>query len=101
MLESVTQQNIKIIHSIDMESRDYIRVGRGHDSHVRITDISVSRCHAYIRKTSRGDYVVEDNGSKFGTLVQARKPFMIVRDQINYFQLGRTMLEVSIKDPPE
>ncbi len=63
-----------------MENRNSIKVGRGHDSHVRITDISVSRCHAYIRKTSRGDYVVEDNGSKFGTLVLVRKPYMMLKD---------------------
>jgi len=32
VLESVTQQNIKIIHVIDMDSREQIKVGRGHDS---------------------------------------------------------------------
>jgi pSer/pThr/pTyr-binding forkhead associated (FHA) protein len=68
-----------------MDARDSIKVGRGHDSHVRITDISVSRCHAYIRRSQRGDYIVEDNGSKFGTLVQVRKPYMMAKDQINYF----------------
>src|SRR4051812_14539145 len=31
VLESVTQQNIKIIHVIDMDGRDFIKVGRGHD----------------------------------------------------------------------
>lgn len=31
VLESVTQQNVKIVHVIDMDSRSMIRVGRGHD----------------------------------------------------------------------
>lgn len=31
VLESVTQQNIKIIHVVDMDSRSMIKVGRGHD----------------------------------------------------------------------
>jgi pSer/pThr/pTyr-binding forkhead associated (FHA) protein len=63
-----------------MESRNYIKVGRGHDAHVRITDISVSRCHAYFKKTTKGDFVLEDNSSKFGTLVQMRKPYMLIRN---------------------
>ncbi len=77
-----------------MDNRDSIKVGRGHDSHVRITDISVSRCHAYLKKSLRGDFYVEDNGSKFGTLVLVRKPYMMVKEEVNYFQLGRTQLEV-------
>lgn len=60
-----------------MDSRELIKVGRGHDSQVRITDISVSRCHALIKKSNRGDYIVEDNNSKFGTLVLCRKPYML------------------------
>ena len=99
VLESVTQQNIKIIHVLDMDCREQIRVGRGHDSHVRITDISVSRCHAYFKKSSRGDFILEDNNSKFGTLVQMRKPYMLLKDQANYIQLGRTIIEIIVKDP--
>lgn len=84
VLESVTQQNIKIIHVIDMEGRDFIKVGRGHDSEVRITDISVSRCHALIKRSLKGEYVVEDNNSKFGTLVLVRKPLMLAKEHTNY-----------------
>jgi FHA domain len=69
VLESVTQQSIKIVHVIDMDAKSMIRVGRGHDCQVRITDISVSRLHAFFRKSTRGDFLLEDNGSKFGTLV--------------------------------
>lgn len=82
-----------------MDSRDFIKVGRGHDSEVRITDISVSRCHALIKKSSKGDYVLEDNNSKFGTLVQIRKPYMLSKSGVNYFQLGRTLIEAYIKEP--
>ncbi|MFN9943487.1 MAG: FHA domain-containing protein, partial [bacterium] len=28
-----------------------------------------SRCHATIKKTPRGDYIMEDFNSKFGTLI--------------------------------
>lgn len=43
-------------------------MGRGHDAEIRITDISVSRFHASI-KYNKGDFYIEDNNSKFGTLV--------------------------------
>jgi len=43
-------------------------MGRGSDSDVRISDISVSRCHALIKYEKDGFYL-EDNNSKFGTLV--------------------------------
>ncbi len=39
----------KGIHVITLCSKNFIKLGRGHDSDVRITDISVSRCHAIIR----------------------------------------------------
>ena len=63
-----------------MDQKDFIKVGRGHDSEVRITDISVSRTHALIKRTSKGEYVLEDNSSKFGTLVLVRKPLMLSKD---------------------
>lgn len=70
VLESVTLQNIRIVHVINMSARQFIRVGRGHDADIRVTDISVSRFHARINKSLKtGEFFVEDNKSKFGTLV--------------------------------
>jgi len=47
------------------------KLGRGHDSDLRINDISVSRCHAVIKFKSDGFYLT-DNMSKFGTLILIR-----------------------------
>jgi len=69
---------------IDMDSKEFIKVGRGHDSEVRITDISVSRCHALVKRSSKGDFIVEDNNSKFGTLVLIRKPYILNKNNTNY-----------------
>jgi pSer/pThr/pTyr-binding forkhead associated (FHA) protein len=52
-----------------MKDRQYIRVGRGHDADIRVTDISVSRFHAKINMSENGEFFVEDNRSKFGTLI--------------------------------
>jgi hypothetical protein len=34
-----------------MIENEEIKMGRGHDTDVRVTDISVSRLHAYIKKS--------------------------------------------------
>ena len=69
VLESVTLQNIRIVHVINMERQNHIKIGRGHDVDIRVTDISVSRFHARINKGIDGEFYVWDNRSKFGTLI--------------------------------
>ena len=77
-----------------------IKIGRGHDCEIRITDISVSRLHSYIRMCpSSGDFTVEDNSSKFGTLVLVRKPIMLDPSRINTFQIGRSLIELTVNLP--
>lgn len=45
-----------------MVDRSFIRVGRGHEADIRVTDISVSRFHARINKNLQtGEFFVEDN----------------------------------------
>ena len=70
IFESLNSTTQKVFYIINTENKPLIKVGRGQDSDVRITDdISVSRCHATIRRNNKGDYVLEDFSSKFGTLV--------------------------------
>jgi len=45
-----------------------VNIGRGHDSDLRVNDISVSRLHATIKLKKTGFYLT-DQKSKFGTLV--------------------------------
>lgn len=51
MLEEITNDATRpqIIHAISFDKKYNIRIGRGHDSDIRVHDISVSRSHAYIR----------------------------------------------------
>lgn len=98
MLESVTLQNIRIVHVLTISGKEVVRIGRGHEAEIRVTDISVSRLHARISKNADGEYFVEDNNSKFGTLIQVRKPVALKRWQVNYIQMGRTFLRIRIQD---
>ena len=80
VFESINSSAVphKVFYIINTENKANIRIGRGQESDVRITDdISVSRCHATIKRTNKGDYVLEDFNSKFGTLVQVQYPVFL------------------------
>ena len=64
-----------------MTSTVKLYIGRGHDAHVRVTDISVSRLHAVLLKSVEGFYYLTDNDSKFGTLALVRTPLQLLPDQ--------------------
>lgn len=70
ILEVLTRerQQTRGVHVISLQNKNNVKLGRGHDSDVRISDISVSRCHAIIA-LNKGAFYLEDNMSKFGTLV--------------------------------
>ena len=63
-----------MVHLImpDMEKKTF-RLDHCNESDVRVLDISVSRCHALVKYNSdNGRFYLEDNLSKFGTLVLSK-----------------------------
>ena len=99
VLESLNQMkencNIKSIHVIQLTDKD-ISIGRGHESDVRINDISVSRIHAILRYDPlEGKLLIRDLKSKFGTLILIKKPLKIKERKI-HLQIGRTYMEVHL-----
>ena len=74
VLESISSNTSKVIHVLNMQSTSKVYIGRGHDAHVRVTDISVSRLHAMLFKAQNNFYYLVDNASKFGTLALVRTP---------------------------
>lgn len=62
---------------ISLSGKKILKLGRGHESDVRIADVSISRWHATVSFTESGQFVLEDHGSKFGTLVSMRRPRVI------------------------
>lgn len=68
ILEGINMNNSKSVYVINIENeKEEIKIGRGHNSDIRISDISVSRTHATITKAKDG-FILKDNNSKFGTL---------------------------------
>ncbi|VWU52967.1 FHA domain protein, putative, partial [Hepatocystis sp. ex Piliocolobus tephrosceles] len=88
----------KGFYVVSLANTKSVRMGRGHDSDIRVNDISVSRFHALI-KLHNGNFYIEDCKSKFGTLIQIRKPvfFNIRRNKFIALQIGGTVMYVYMK----
>lgn len=78
VLESISSNSSKVIHVVNMANFNKVFIGRGHDAHIRITDISVSRMHAVLFKSANGYFYLVDNDSKFGTLALVRTPLQLL-----------------------
>lgn len=86
------------LHLVSLGGNDAINIGRAPDNDMRISDISVSRLHASI-KVRNGCFYLEDELGKFGTLVRVRRPIALDATCVNSFQVGRTLVQLSIKKP--
>jgi len=93
MVRDSQQHATKGLHVISLAEK-VLKLGRGHESDVRIADVSISRCHATIR-FHRGSFLLEDNNSKFGTLVAMKKPRLLENGVAISIQSGRTVLNLS------
>ena len=100
-LESLTldKHKNKFLYVISLENNGKIRLGRGHDSDILLSDISVSRIHCVISTENKNVYI-EDNNSKFGTLILIQSPsIQMVENLPLYFQVGRTYFNCRYKKP--
>lgn len=88
----------KWLHVISLNSKDSIKFGRANDCELRMTDISVSRLHGII-KLIGSNFYLEDKNSKFGTLIQIKRPISLEHIEDLVIQCGRTILEFYIKKP--
>lgn len=103
MLEDSNQgqsDSERLMYVVSLPEGDSVRIvistqGRGHDSEIHLSDISVSRLHATI-KLREGHFFLEDRNSKFGTLIQARSGLVISRHAPCAVQIGRTVLDFSV-----
>lgn len=100
ILESMNleKNSSRIIHTIEINSNKLkFSLGRGHDSDLRINDISVSRQHANL-DYRRGNFHLEDNRSKFGTLVHLWEEVPIELSKHTTLQIGRTVVTITAKN---
>ncbi|KAF4710717.1 hypothetical protein FOZ63_009473, partial [Perkinsus olseni] len=84
------------LHIISLADNTPVILGRGHESQVRITDVSISRKHASIRYEN-GHVWIQDLMSKFGTLVSVRGGEVPLPSDgaPTAIQVGRTLFSLS------
>ncbi|CAG9328886.1 unnamed protein product [Blepharisma stoltei] len=86
------------VHIITLEPENYAEIGRGHECDVKLTDISVSRNHSKI-KLINDQFYLEDQNSKFGTLLRMKGILNININQSIVVQVNRTVLQLEAKQP--
>jgi hypothetical protein len=86
--------NYKSIQVITLEEGIKIIMGRGHETDVRINDISVSRIHAMLCLINNTLYI-KDLKSKFGTLALIRESYEVT-DKTLCLQIGRSYTECNV-----
>jgi len=89
-----TQQVDRSVHVMSVAGKS-LTLGRAHESDLRIADVSISRCHAVIN-CKDGQFYIQDNCSKFGTLVAIRRPRPIEPSKPISVQIGHTVLSFSL-----
>eukprot|EP00831_Metopus_contortus_P074983 TRINITY_DN68588_c0_g1_i2.p1 TRINITY_DN68588_c0_g1~~TRINITY_DN68588_c0_g1_i2.p1 ORF type:complete len:140 (-),score=25.15 TRINITY_DN68588_c0_g1_i2:3-422(-) len=75
-----------------------IKIGRSHDCDMKINDSSVSRSHSFLSFNGE-HFFIEDNNSKFGTLIKAPRELKLEPQVPISIQLGRTVLTLLAKGP--
>ena len=98
-LESLTldKHKHKFLYVISLDNNKKIKLGRGHDSDILLSDISVSRIHCIISTENKNVYI-EDNNSKFGTLILIQSPSIQMVEHLPlFFQVGRTFFSCRYK----
>ena len=85
------------LHVISFQGQDVVKMGRGHDCDMRISDVSISRLHAILRVDDDGAVYLEDHQSKFGTLLDTARGALSIDIGTTPIavQSGRTVLTVS------
>ena len=89
----------KYIHIVSLDNRKCINIGRSSECEFSIPELSISRFHALIHK-SKGELYLEDNKSKFGTLILVQNNCLKMNDFIPLkLQIKNTYIKIKMKLP--
>jgi hypothetical protein len=97
--EYSSDRKIKIgMHIMSLNNKQSGNIGRGQDSDLKISDITVSRKHCKIT-FKENEFFVEDLKSKFGTVVKIHKNFIMSKSSDITVQINRTVIQILYKKP--
>lgn len=92
---TVDQNSPSTMNIIVPSENELIKMGRGHQCDLRISDISVSRIHTHI-KYENDQFLAFDNDSKFGTLILLTSQYPVKTEKAA-IQIGRTVFTFVLK----
>ena len=96
---TLDKQKNKFIYVINLDKKKDIRIGRGHEANIILSDISVSRVHCLLNVYNKNVYL-QDNEAKYGTLVLVQTPRLNIIDNIDLnLQIGRSFINCKNKTP--
>ncbi|CAK66556.1 unnamed protein product (macronuclear) [Paramecium tetraurelia] len=97
VLEDIENQTILVLNFKDLTT---LTVGRGHESNVKISEITISRTHlAFVVRNEK--LYIEDKNSKFGTLIKLQKARRIEKNETLFLQSGRSRIMIKHKAKPK
>ena len=89
----------KYIYIISLDNRGCIHIGRSSECELSIPELSISRFHAIIHK-NKGELFIEDNKSKFGTLILVQNDNIKMNDFLALkLQIKNTYIKIKMKLP--
>lgn len=89
-----SEYSLKGLYIIKMNASKEVTIGRGRNSSIMISEISVSRLHCKIAMS--GDkFFLEDHGSKFGTLVSINQGVIVNPGDVLEMQIDQIFITVS------
>ena len=95
----VGKDKTKHYHVVTFDERDFINIGRANECELSIAELSVSRFHCMIHKEN-GNIFLEDNTSKFGTLVLVQNKNMIMNEFTPLrLQVNKTFIKFKLEIP--
>ena len=104
ILQSMYQYNstnrnlneLNIIFVISFKTNLQVNIGRANNSNIRLSDVSVSRNHAKLTY-SKGDFFLDDVGSKFGTLLLIQNNILFLPNKNISIQAGKCHLIFNLR----
>ena len=95
----VGRDKSKYYHVLNLDDKDFVNIGRANECELSLAELSVSRFHCMIHK-DQGQLYLEDNTSKFGTLVLVQNRNMIVNDYRSLrLQVNKTFIKFKLELP--
>lgn len=87
------------LHFIKADAKKSVfLIGRSHDVDIKVHDNSVSRSHSQISYTSQGNFIIEDNNSKFGTLLLLKGKQELKKENGISVQVDKSIITFGIKE---